>query len=322
MFFVQAGVTIVTSALAHNLFGDFFTISEWAALVLFIVTLILIIGHYKLLNISLKWMMIVLVVLSLIAWVVAMARLGIFPKSSPIEIDLMSFSSIAFIVALMGWMPTLIEISVWHSFWTLSRFKKSGEQEAQIATLDFKVGYLTSLLLAFVFVWLGALLMYGQGIEFGRSAAEFANQLVTIYSTALGGWAWLLMATVTFIALFSTTFAISDGFPRVWNHAFGHILEREIKSNKVYNLMLIILVTGSWWIISNFAKDIKSLIDFVTTVSFVATPIYAWMNYKVMSSNLLTENQKPQGIFKWYTLGCLTLLTFFSLFYLYWRFLN
>ena len=94
------------------------------------------------------------------------------------------------------------------------------------------------------------------------------------------------------------------------------------KANRAYIISLALLVVGSWWIISDFSADIKALLDFVTTVSFVSAPIYAWLNYKVMMGVDVDEEQKPQGWFKVYTLSCLTVLTLFSLFFLWWKFLS
>ena len=330
MFFVQSGVTIVTAALAINLFGDVLSLSQWAALILFTVCTVLIIGHYTLLSSLLKWMMLVLVISSIIAWFAAINRLGLTPSAQAPVISLSSAASIAFIVALIGWMPTAIEVSVWHSIWTTSRVKKPGKESAKNATLDFKIGYLTSFMLAVIFLWLGALLMFGQGDGFAKSAAAFAGQLVGIYSKALGQWSWLLMALVTFVALFSTTFAVADGFPQVWKRAVllnsnkknsdEPQSETDKKANKVYVASLALLAIGSWWIISDFSADIKALLDFVTTVSFVSAPIYAWLNYKVMMGVDVPDDQKPQGLFKGYTIFCLTILTLFSVFFLWWKF--
>ena len=327
MFFVQSGVTIVTAALAMNLFGDVLSLPQWAALILVVVCAVLIVGHYKLLNSLLKWMMLALAVCSIIAWFAAAGRLGLAPSGDAPTISLTTGASIAFIVALLGWMPTAIEVSVWHSLWTLSRQDKPSPIAAKNACLDFNIGYLTSLVLALVFVSLGAMLMFGQGVSFANGAAAFAGQLIGIYTNALGEWSWLLMAIITFVALFSTTFAVADGFPQVWRRALV-LIKGQSNSNAeqqgyyAYVITLLVLAIGSWWIISDFTADIKALLDFVTTVSFVSAPIYGWLNYRVMMSGDINEADKPQGIFKIYTLVSLSLLTVLSLFYIWWRFLS
>ena len=322
MFFVQAGVTIVTSALALNLFGDVLSLSQWAALILAIVFFVLVIGHYKVLNSLLKWMMLLLVICSVIAWFAAIGRLGLTPSGHAPIVSLSSAASIAFIVALMGWMPTAIEVSVWHSLWTLSRHPKASSSAAKSAKVDFNMGYGTSLLLAIIFLWLGAILLFGQGQGFAQGAAAFAGQLVGLYSEALGDWSWLLMAIVTFVALFSTTFAVADGFPQVWQRAYilCRTNAKQTQAKPFYIISLAILAIGSWWIIHRFTSDIKGLLDFVTTVSFVSAPIYAWLNYKAITSSDVDGQEHPKGWFKFYTLSCLVILTLVSVFFLWWKF--
>ena len=320
MFFVQAGVTIVTAALAINLFGDVLSLSQWAALILALVSAVLLIGHYRALSALLKWMMLALVVCSLLAWFAAVGQLGVVPSSPAPMTAITSAAGIAFVVALVGWMPTAIEVSVWHSLWTLSRIRRPGPEAAHKATVDFNIGFATSLLLALIFLSLGALLMFGQGQGFAGGAAAFAGQLVGIYTQALGQWSWLLMAVITFVALFSTTFAVADGFPQVWKRAYLLLAlkKSEQRAEWVYLATLLLLATVSWVIISNFAADIKQLLDFVTTVSFVSAPIYAWLNYKVMTGPDVPEQHRPRGAFRCYTLASLSALTLFSLFFLGW----
>ncbi len=327
MFFVLSGVTIVTSAMAMHLFDGGLSLATWSALVLAIVVAVLLLGHYKALNLILKWMMLLLAICSIFAWFMVAGKMGLAPAQDAPTIDLTTAASIAFIVALVGWMPTSIEVSVWHSLWTLSRLGSRAEkpslQAAKNACLDFNIGYATSLVLALVFMSLGASLMFGQGDGFANSAAMFAAQLIGIYTKALGDWSWLLMATITFIALCSTTFAVADGFPQVWKRAY-HLIDKkptEQKANRVYILVLLTMAVGSWWIIADFSSGIKSLLDFVTTVSFVSAPIYGWLNYQVIRTADIGQEHKPKGVFKVYTLVSLTLLTGFSLFYLWWKFI-
>lgn len=327
MFFVLAGVTIVTAAMAMHLFDGGLSLSSWSAVLLLIVISVLLLGHYKALNSLLKWMMLLLAVCSVFAWFIVLGKVGLTPSTNVPVVELTAGATIAFIVALVGWMPTSIEVSVWHSLWTLSRLnstnQKPSSKAAKAVCLDFNIGYGTSLILALIFVSLGASLMFGQGVSFANSAAAFAAQLIGIYTQALGDWSWLLMASITFIALCSTTFAVADGFPQVWKRAYTLVDSKcsERKANSIYVAVLFIMALGSWWIISDFSSGIKQLLDFVTTVSFVSAPIYAWLNYKVMQNADIDAQQKPKGLFKVYTLISLTLLTSFSLFYLWWKFI-
>lgn len=324
MFFVQAAVTIVTAALALNLFGDFLNVSQWSAIVLIITCGILIAGQFKWLNESLKWMVLILAVASLIALIAAISRFGFLPSDSQSMPDLSSAMTIAFIVALVGWMPTSIEVSVWHSIWSEQKIREQTDKESARKSLvfDFKVGYFTSLFLAIVFVWLGALIMFGKDIQFSQSAGVFAGQLINIYTESLGDWSHLIISVICFIALFSTTFAVSDGFPQVWRSALKGARGVRISEKKIYLLALISLSVISWLIISVFANQLKNLIDFVTTLSFVCAPIFALLNILVMNGKQVPKEHHLKGWYLFYSYFCLVLMTGFSLYFIYWRFFN
>jgi len=63
---------------------------------------------------------------------------------------------------------------------------------------------------------LGAYVMFGSGISFSNSGAEFADQLVSLYTQTLGAWSYPIILTAAFSTMFSTTITIVDSFPRVW----------------------------------------------------------------------------------------------------------
>ncbi|MFA0813671.1 NRAMP family divalent metal transporter [Microbulbifer epialgicus] len=324
MFFVQAAVTIVTAALALNLFGDILNVSEWSAVILIITCGVLIAGQFKWLNETLKWMVLILAIASLITLIAAISQNGLLPSKAHSTANLAPAMSIAFIVALVGWMPTSIEVSVWHSIWSERKIKEQAERELTKKSLvfDFKVGYFTSLLLAIVFVWLGALIMFGKDIELSQSAGIFAGQLINIYTESLGDWSHLIISIICFVALFSTTFAVSDGFPQVWRSALKSSNSSNISGNRIYVTTLITLSVISWFIISLFANQLKNLIDFVTTLSFVCAPIFALLNILVMNGKWVPKEHHLKGWYFVYTYACLSLMIGFSLYFIYWRFLS
>lgn len=66
-------------------------------------------------------------------------------------------AAVLFMVALVGWMPSAFDISIWHSLWTLAR-RQQTKYAATVkeALLDFNIGYLGTALMAVCFVALGA----------------------------------------------------------------------------------------------------------------------------------------------------------------------
>ena len=161
MFFVMAAVGITTAGFLDNLFGigdiKLTTVS------LFLVCLvILVIGKYAALDNLIKIIGAVLLITTLIAFVLTLIHGPVDRISSFTPPKLWgNEASILFLIALMGWMPTAVDLSSWNSLWTLERIKQTGYRPKMKETLfDFNVSYLITALLAICFVTLGAYLNF------------------------------------------------------------------------------------------------------------------------------------------------------------------
>ena len=123
MFTIQTAVTIVTAGLASTLFGDFISIKLWTIIILFICLAILFFGKYKLLDRLMKTIIVTLTISTILAVILAFTKtnnhlslIQILPKES---------LEIGFLIAFMGWMPAPLDISVWHSLWTVEKEKNT-----------------------------------------------------------------------------------------------------------------------------------------------------------------------------------------------------
>lgn len=170
-------------------------------------------GGYRVLEGTMKVVMPVLVLATLVAAVVALPALvqtGIGDAHELAEPKGQALS-----VSMIGWMPAPIDIAVWSSIWTLARVRSRGARGTQDQILlDFDAGYLATLVLAIAFAVLGAGVMHGRGLEFEASPAAFAGQVIDLYASQLGSWTWPIVATAAFLTMLSTTVTVADGFPR------------------------------------------------------------------------------------------------------------
>ncbi|MGL4750720.1 MAG: Nramp family divalent metal transporter, partial [Shewanella sp.] len=115
-----AGVCMLTAAMLTQFIP--LPIDILALLVLISSLLLLILGHYSLLDRLTKIIMFALTLTTLIA--VALA----FDHMKPLESQFVSpspwqWAHVGFLVAMMGWMPAPIEVSAWNSLWLLEKQK-------------------------------------------------------------------------------------------------------------------------------------------------------------------------------------------------------
>ena len=112
-------------------------------------------------------------------------------------------------------MPSSVDISVWHSLWSVAKARDSGYRPTLRESLgDFHIGYFGAFVLAMCFVLLGTGVMHNTGIEFEAGAAGFAAQLIGLYKETLGDWSGPLIGVVAVAVMFSTVLAGLDGYPR------------------------------------------------------------------------------------------------------------
>ena len=321
MFTVLAGVTIVTAGLAANLIGAELPVIAWSALVLGVVCLLLGLGQYPWLDRLTKVLVVLLAAATLTAGVIAFGhgpRAPTVPLSSPIW----TVGGIAFVVALMGWMPAPIEISVWHSLWTLERRRQTKYAPSLGESLfDFNIGYGLTAFLAFIFLSLGAMLMFGSGEEFESTSAGFTAQLIRLYTATLGDWTWPIIAIAAFATMFSTTLAVSDAYPRVWQRAIEAILPNsEGFHSLLYWSVLLLIAIGSLVIIYISAGNLRFLVDLATIISFLSAPVYGFLNYRVVMHPGVPENARPPLWMRRLSWFGLAFLTVFGVLFLTWRF--
>ena len=95
------------------------------------------------------------------------------------------------------------------------RGKLISKESLKESLFDFNFGYIGTAFLAGGFVALGAFVMNGSGQQFSAKGGEFAAQLIDMYTSSLGNWAYWIIAIAALTTMFSTTITVLDAYPRV-----------------------------------------------------------------------------------------------------------
>lgn len=312
-----AGVCMLTAAMLTQFIP--LPIDILALLVLISSLLLLILGHYSLLDKLTKIIMFALTLTTLIA--VALA----FDHMKPLESQFVSpspwqWAHVGFLVAMMGWMPAPIEVSAWNSLWLLEKQKTSPVTPSQ-ALLDFNLGYIVTALLAVVFLALGALVMHGSGEHFSESGAQFANQLINLYSQVMGGESRYLIGVVAFLCIFSTTVTVIDGYSRTlkmgWQLLSKSAVTEAQADKRLTGIMLSVSALGLLLILF-FKGALLPLLEFVMILAFMTTVVFAWLNYRLMTSSQLPEADRYGTKMKYLSWIGLSYLLIFAVLFIYW----
>lgn len=312
MFTIQAAVTIVTAGLAAHLFGLSNDLVLWSALLLAVSFGILLLGKYNLLDKLMKYIIITLTISTIIAVLVAMvtSKKGhsftqIIPSGS---------AELTFLIAFLGWMPAPLDVSIWHSLWTVEKDKTTFQHiKPRQAIFDFNVGYIGTLFLGVCFLILGAMVMFQSGQSFSSKGSVFASQLINLYTKNLGEYAHIFIGIAAFTTMFSTTLTTFDASPRAMGKA-SELLHRKVKVS--YWFWSAVLAVGTYVILRYFMADMGLLVRIATVLSFLTAPFYAILNFLLISGKHTPEKYRPSKELKLLSIAGIVFLLGFSVWFI------
>ncbi|MBX3129925.1 MAG: divalent metal cation transporter [Polyangiaceae bacterium] len=304
MFTVLAAVTIVTAGLLIAVLG--LRVSPlWVSVGLVSTCALLLgVGRYHWLDRVTKVLVAVLTVSTLVATALALPRVDFstFRLLPPVgELDR---ASLFFIAALVGWMPSAIDVAVWQSLWTLARGKDSGHAPTlRESSIDFHIGYIGTAVLALCFLLMGAGVMHGTGRAFPDGPGAFAATVIDLYAASLGEASRPLIGTAAFAVMFSTVLTVVDGFPRAiavlvarlrGPETGAHFELDEPAQKRTYWIALAVLSVGALLVISAMMQSLKTLVDVATTLSFLTAPVLSVLNHRAVLGPEVPAAARPK----------------------------
>lgn len=315
-----AAVSFVTAALAQNMFGTGIPIVAWTGMIMAVCVAIYMIGHYHFLDIGIKTLMFLLFVATVVAFVAAWSHGPVAPEgfisSSP-----WTLTALPFLIALMGWMPGPIEMSSWQSLWMEAKHRDTDDYPSmEEAKLDFNVGYIMTVVLAVMFLGLGAFVMHGSSEAFSNKAAGFAAQVVSLYTNVIGEWAWPVISAAAFTAMFSTTLTLMDAYPRALSVSIKLAFPKLKFSIAAIRWFWTFLAAAiALVILSAYVSSLTTLVDIVTIVAFLAGPFFGYMNYRLVRSEHMPDEHKPRALMSALSIAGLVYLVGFGALFIAFR---
>ena len=310
IFTIQTAVTIVTASLATTILGDSQNLVILSTLIILLCFLILLFGNYKFLDNLIKIIILALTASTLIALLVALIKNSnsfnfsqVFPYKT----------SIIFLAALIGWMPAPLDISIWQSLWIIEK-RKSNTISFDEGIFDFNVGYFGTFILGICFLSLGTLVMFGSSVGFSDVGSIFAGQFIELYTSTLGESVYPIIVIAAFTTMFSTTLTTLDASPRSMYKSSQLLFP---KTNLLdYKFWLIVLSIGTICIFSFLLDEMGTLVQIATVLSFITAPFYAYLNLKLVTSNLMPSKHRPSKTLINFSYVGLAFLTLFALVFL------
>ncbi|PJG86031.1 NRAMP family divalent metal transporter [Conservatibacter flavescens] len=286
-----AGGTLLSAVLLALLLPVELPLNVLNILVLLSFLFLLFAKQYQNLDRVSKLIMCSLSIITLIALVMAWQQPSVPLPTDFVETSPWTIAAIPFLIALMGWMPAPMELSVSASLWVVEKRRLDANYQGK-SLLDFNTGYMVTIVLALMFMALGAMVQYGKDIT-PLSGGKFVHQFVDMYALSIGEWSRWFIAFIAFVCIYGTTIVAVDGYSRC-NQQAVFLLKHGTKSAVPINEVLL-----RYWImgacitafvlIQFFSNAVGKMIPFAMAASFVSAPVFAWLNFNLVKQEKTTS---------------------------------
>ncbi|MEE4350831.1 MAG: hypothetical protein V2J26_11425 [Pacificimonas sp.] len=222
-------------------------------------------------------------------------------------------AALLFLVALAGFMPNPLDLSVVQSIWI--REAQRGQAEdvrpglAQQRML-FLAPYIMTTVLAVCFCIMGAGVMHSGGVSPASDAAGFAAQVIGLYSETLGPYAALLASVAALSVMATTVLAALDAYSRLFAGVYAEYVGSEISAG-ARRAVLIVIVLSAIAVLNLFFGDFAAFIDLTTSLVFLSAPIVALLNHLVVTRTAMPDEARPSPAlraFNGFAILCMMLL--------------
>lgn len=286
-----AAVSMLCAAILSFVLPGQWSLNALAIGVLASSVLLLLIGPYRTVDALSKIIMVSLTVTTVAAVAIAISK-GAAMQPGFVEPSPWNLATLAFIVALMGWMPAPIEISAINSMWVAAK-KQISPVSYEDGIFDFNVGYISTAILAIVFLALGALVQYGSGVEVKMQGGAYIGQLIDMYAATIGEWSRLLVAFIAMACMYGTTITVIDGYSRTNMESLRLIMGAKTRSNRSLVVWILLAAGSGLSVILFFKGAVLPMLKFAMIASFVSTPIFAWLNLSLVSRGQHEHKVQP-----------------------------
>lgn len=288
-----------------------------ASMVAVVSLMIILRGHYRMVDAISKWIVMILAAVTVLATLLAFSKpaAGVpdFVAPSP-----WILASLGVLISLMGWMPAPVEVTAMNSVWSRNKFMNRGRPDMRIALFDMNIGYISTAVLALFFVALGARVLHGTGVELATNGAAFSRQLADLYASVIGDWSRWLVITAALCCIYSSTLTCIDGYNRVNKSAVDNL--RGIDDPNTESPLWVTLVTaGALILVLLFPGTMLAMLRFAMIAAFLTTPVFALMNYQLIRASHIPEEHRIGPVLNIWSQAGLAFLFGFAFLFIWWQ---
>ncbi len=324
MFAVTGAIGAVSAGLLKTMVGLNFSMPVLVGLVLGITVSLLFLGGYTALDRFIKILSVVLLITVSIAFFAVLINGHVEPTADFQAPKLLEGAGLALLVSLIGWMPAGMEASTMNSIWVVEKMRTTGyHPKLKESLFDFNLGFVFTIVLALMFLTIGAFTVYGSGQLLDGNATQFSNKLLNVFTTNLGGWSYWVIAIAAFGTIYGTLITVMDAFTRSFVRGLLILKEtpatpeqKQSALNRNYKTLLPLLGIGGFCLFYFSAASMVKILEYATILGFLTAPIIAFLNLKAIQSSSIPAAYRPSSLLITLAYIGLVAMILFALYYL------
>lgn len=322
------GVALAVTAIAASVLRvslGILPLSLWGILVSTTVAALLWTGGFPALESANKVMLALLALVTLVTFLAS-------PPPTEMWLEVadphLPAGSVVLVAAIAGWLPTGIDVSIWHSLWALEVSGRWEEKETpgvkgrtkklRHGLLDMRIGYGLSFALALIFLFLG---MRVPATE--ASAPDGARVAVAIsqaYTETLGHWIRPVFMSAAFVGMFATAYVVMDGFPRALAEAV-RLLSRKTEKTKKRTTRAYWATLTTVWVFTSLVHLVWPHPVYLVTagalLGLFVSPLYYGLIHYCMKTQIKNPRFAPHRVVSILSLVGIVFVTVMTALWLY-----
>ena len=278
---------------------------EWFSVILVgLIVSLLLAGGFSWLDHLNKIMMAILALATVAAFVPILPSIPSHEALGHLIVPSLPSGSLVLVAAILSWMPTGIDVSVWHSIWTIEKMQANSPQneEAPEATRmrrlktslwDMRAGYFLSFCSGAMFVIMGAVHLSGRSDQL--KGIQFVEALSLAYTTVLGPWMYHVFMLTALFAMFSTSYTVIDGFSRSFSECCAVLFPSASSENtrkRNYRGFVIVSSLIACLILTLVGNPV-TLVTAVALISLAVAPLLYGFNLYCVTHHIEQRQWRP-----------------------------
>jgi Mn2+/Fe2+ NRAMP family transporter len=323
---VGVAVTSIAASVLRVSLG-LMPLSAWGVVVATVAAALLWIGRFPALESANKVMLSLLAVVTLVTFVASRPSAEAFTY---LVRPSLPEGSVILAAAIVGWLPTGIDVSIWHSLWALKVSDRWEDREEPSlerrkhrlhkGLIDMRLGYAVSFVLAVIFLLLGTRVPATAATA--PDGARVAVAISRAYAVTLGDWVVPVFMAAAFVGMFATAYIVMDGFPRALAEG-ARLLSRKRRENKEAWQTPYWVTLASVWLVTcvvhiAWPKPVQ-LATLAALLGLLVSPLYYALSYYCVIRHIREEEFAAGRFLRLLALVGIVFVTVATLAWLYLR---